>query len=639
MIELLKRLYQGVKPGEIDEALHAKLAPFLTKQKNLTKLSNNLLFGKIDINKSGTGFLEPIGVESDRDLIVEAADLMGAFKKDIVLAKHLKKRRGREAAKVLAIIKRSKDFSICVLKNEKGVKRAYDIKNETFVLLDVNKRELKPLPEGTILKVDLANNQIVEVLGHIDSPQVDEKISLALYDKQEVSPKEAQTEAKAFGKEVFAELYPDRADLRKLNFCTIDPATAKDHDDAIFYDEKNSDIYVAIADVSEYVQPFTAIDKEAKRRGFSIYLPHKSIPMLPRELSENICSLKEGVDRLAYVFKIKIDRRNLKIKEEALFKAVISSKRSFTYEEVDTFLEGEKEERFFSKNLVKLYALTSKIRKKRLGNAFEFENSDTRLEVDENQNLVNIHVEKETPSHKLVEECMLLANVAASKRFKRGIFRVHEKPDMKKLEDLLIKLATIGISPKIGSDTTELISSAQEEANKFGLREEVDRLIIRSMKQARYDATNVGHFGLGFESYTHFTSPIRRYSDLILHRLLKSIEEERDKDKKFILKDIDEVSAKISELEREAAKVEWDYMDRKFARWAKAHQGEELKVVVADVEFPAIAMVKDKLFGARVFIKDRIELYLLDKLIVKIMDVDLLQAKIFVKVLRVDGES
>ncbi|MFP4332068.1 MAG: RNB domain-containing ribonuclease, partial [Campylobacterales bacterium] len=171
---------------------------------------------------------------------------------------------------------------------------------------------------------------------------------------------------------------------------------------------------------------------------------------------------------------------------------------------------------------------------------------------------------------------------------------------------------------------------------KLGLREDVDMMIIKAQKQARYDAYNIGHFGLGFDSYSHFTSPIRRYSDLLLHRLLKAILKKNQKDKRFALKNIETINESISTLERESAKVEYDYMDRKFARWAKQNLGQNLKVTVTNVEYPAIATVKEGIVGARVFINDRMDFYLFDRLVVKITEVDLFRAKIYVRVEEID---
>ncbi|MFW5990285.1 MAG: ribonuclease R family protein [Campylobacterales bacterium] len=641
MSELLKKLHEeGVDKNSLEEdetILLEKLSSLnlLSKNKNLFKLKDGYALGRVDINRSNLGFL--ITPLSKQDLLIDRSGLNGALKKDIVVAKIDKKRkRGRLCCIVLSVLVRDRSTLVCRVEKQNGSVTIYDIKSENRVLVDASKKSLKALPEGAILKVNLESAEITEVLGHIDSPLVDEKISLALYNKTETFPKECEMQAEAYGKEVYASLYPDREDLRGLNFYTIDPKTAKDHDDALCYDEKSSILYVAIADVSSYVTPLSALDKEALKRGFSIYLPHKSIPMLPRALSENICSLKEGEDRLAYVCKLHIDRRKKIVKSHEFFEAVINVKRGFTYNYVDEILEDREKLRIHGTNLKKLYKLTSAFRGERMKSGFEFLNHDTRLVLDKNQELLKVEIEEETPSHKLVEECMLLANIAASSHFDYGVFRVHEKPDASKIEDLLGELANIGINPRISSDINKMIVEVQAEAEKLGLREDVDMMIIKAQKQARYDAYNIGHFGLGFDSYSHFTSPIRRYSDLLLHRLLKAILKKNQKDKRFALKNIETINESISTLERESAKVEYDYMDRKFARWAKQNLGQNLKVTVTNVEYPAIATVKEGIVGARVFINDRMDFYLFDRLVVKITEVDLFRAKIYVRVEEID---
>jgi len=247
--------------------------------------------------------------------------------------------------------------------------------------------------------------------------------------------------------------------------------------------------------------------------------------------------------------------------------------------------------------------------------------------LDENQELLEIRSEKDTPSHSLIEECMLLANVASAKMFDVGIFRIHEEPDIKKIDELLEDLAIIGIYPQKSKSLHGLIQSIQKEADRLNIREDVDRMIIRSQSQAVYSAKNCGHFGLGFDRYTHFTSPIRRYSDLILHRLLKSIIKDT-KDKNFILKQIDEIASDISSLEREAAKVEWDYKDRKYARWAAKNLGVVLQGIVLDSEKMPLVKIGERLIGARVFIRGHHELEKLNRVKVKITDVNIATARI-----------
>ena len=390
--------------------------------------------------------------------------------------------------------------------------------------------DLKAFKLGTVLKVDVDDDKVLEVFGHLADPKVDEKISLALYDRQDKFPTECLKDALEVEKEVIREEHPDRVDLTHLDFCTIDPVTAKDFDDAIYFDLENYTLYVAIADVSHYVTYFSNIDKEAKKRGFTTYLPHKSFPMLPRELSENICSLKPKVDRLAFVAKIELDKTTLKPIKEEFFEAIIHSKHRFNYENIDTILEHGSEgiDGIVAEILtwlLPLQKMTENLHHERLKQGFDFRSEETKLSINAEHLMTATQIETGTPSHSLIEECMLLANQASAKRFTGegdGIFRIHEPPQLTRTEQLLSELASVGLFVQEYEDSPSLIRAIQKEAAKMGLTSEVDSMIIKSLRRAEYNAHNVGHFGLGFSHYSHFTSPIRRYADLILHRLIKA---------------------------------------------------------------------------------------------------------------------
>jgi len=635
--EFILKLIRGIDRKDIprdyiplvDDLIRHKIVKIDGK---IYRIASKFRVGEVDIAKNGMGFLVQLGVKA-KDLLIEPKDLNGAGKGDLVVAKRLFG-GGRPRAKVVYILEKAFRFSVAYW--DKAQLALLNVKDGRPVEVVATRKSLKELPDGTIVKIDNEQRTIVEVLGVLSDPKVDEKISLALYNKREAFSPEAELEASAYPDYVDKSLYPDRIDLTHLPFCTIDPVDAKDHDDAIYWDEATRTLYVAIADVSEYVHYMGPIDKEAKERGFSIYLPHKSIPMLPRKLSEGICSLKEGQERLAFVVQITLDA-NLEPVHEKIFDAIIKSRRKYTYEEVDRFLAGEgprdQVDREILAYLLPLYKLTQRVRRDRLQRGFEFLNPEIRLILDENQELVATKVERETPSHALIEECMLLANKASAKEFEYGIFRTHEEPSLQKIEELLEELATIGIFTKEYNDIHELFLHIQREAESRGIKEHVDRLLIKTQKQAGYTVENIGHFGLGFEKYTHFTSPIRRYSDLTLHRLLKAKLRKDQRQLDYILRNIEALVVKISELEREAAKVEWDFMDRKFARWAAKHVGERFQAIVVDPRSTPIANIEDEIVGPRLFLpfdKGRVELF--QRIVVEIVEANIATTKITARV-------
>ncbi len=645
MKEFLQALSGGVKEGEIPPDFKPLVNNLirlkaLKKLNDTYKLNPKYKIGTIDIASSGTGFMNVFGDKS-KDLLVESTNLMGANKGDIVLAKRVfTKTRSRAKAKVLLVLNRAHITSIVFTKIQHN--RIVGINISTALTCDItaSQKSLKQLPLNMVLKIDNETGNIVEVLGVLDDPKVDEKISLALFEKEEFFTKESELEAKSHGTFVDKSLYSDRVDLTHLPFCTIDPVDAKDFDDAIYFDADAYILYVAIADVSEYVYEMGHIDKEAKKRGFSIYFPHKSIPMLPRVLSENICSLKPSVDRLAFTFKITLDKKTLKPIKEELIKTIINSKKRYTYDEIDLFLQKDysntdETDKEILEFLLPLSKVTRGLRKNRLKDGFDFSSSEIRMNLDENQNLISTREESETESHQLIEDCMLLANKAASKKIAYGIFRTHDDPSIDKLQTLLDDLALIGIDVDYSPDTPKMIKEIQEKAHTLDIRKEVDKLIIRSQKKAKYEPENRGHFGLGFDSYTHFTSPIRRYSDLILHRLLKANMNYDKKRFNFLLEGISSLCEQISELERESAKVAWDYMDRKFARWAALHVGEDFRAIVSNSDKNITAKLDDKIKGARLFLLDEsVELF--EKIIVKIVEADIVSARIYAKVIERD---
>lgn len=613
MRDLLLKLVNGVSKKELTKEELNQIKPLIKKRilkdGKFFKFNSDYRAGKVEIiQSSGIGFLVQIGV-SGKDLVIEKRDLNGAKQDDLVICRRDFKKRGRPGCVVEYIAQRSIETVICYLKNEADqAVVAYDLKTGERVHLRTKQKALRQLPDQTVIKVDTTIQDVVEVLGVLSDPAVDEKIALASVGRSEEFSSRILKEVRSYGDSVDKSYYPNRKDITDLPLITIDPKTAKDYDDAIYFDRENFELYVAIADVTSYVNPFTATDEEAKRRGFTIYFPHKSIPMLPRELSENLCSLVPDQERLSFVFKIKLNKENYQIVKYDLFEAIIRSKRRYTYERVDEIFEGgekdAKDEQFFT-FLEPLSKITETIREARLSRGFDFDNAEIRLHLDEELNLVSTDKEVQTLSHRVIEECMLLANRCAASYFNEGIFRIHEAPDGKSMKQLTESLLEVGIEPVFHDNVYDMIAEVQEKAEKLGVKEQVDALIIRSLKRAEYNYLNKGHFGLGFDNYTHFTSPIRRYSDLILHRLLKAIIYRDGKLERYILSQLPFLTEDISDLERKTTKVEWEYEDRVFARWAEKNIGKEFEAVIVDLHPTKDTVVKldDTIAGARIFVK------------------------------------
>ena len=594
-------------------------------------LNNGFITGRLDINARGVGFIEVFSEGPMRDIVVESKNLGGAHLGDIVVAHLLSNKKSRQSAKILAVLEPANETSLVYLKRFGGAVLGVNIQNGLSLALKASQKSLKALPLGILLKINNANNEITEVLGLITDPNIDEKISLAIYNKKDEFSPACQDEARAWGDVVDPSMYKERVDLQHLPFCTIDPDDAKDFDDAIYYDTSKNALYVAIADVSEYVSAFSATDKEAKNRCFSIYFPHKSVPMLPRALSENICSLRPDEPRLAFTFKISLND-DLSVKKEELFSAIIKSKKRFTYNEVDKILENKSGcEQGILDWLLPLHKITQRLKQIRLKKGFDFRSKELKMSLNDDELIASTHFESETPSHALIEDCMLLANKAAAKMISKGVFRNHAPADIKKISFLLDDLAALGIEAQYESDLALMIAKIQSKANELGIREDADKLIIKAQKRAEYSHTSSGHFGLGFETYTHFTSPIRRYSDLTLHRLLKAQLAKDDKLYNYLLEGIEATCEELNIKEREADKVAFDFMDRKFARWAEQNIGKDFICYISEISEPLIARLDDELKGARIILPN-FTCPLLSRVRVRIISSDIASAKIIGKV-------
>jgi len=551
-------------------------------------------------------------VSEHKNIKIEFDDLNGAFDGDLVLAKRVFNPRSRTKAKIIKVLDGKKNDVLVYIKD----KAFYTVKEN--IKLE-NKQALK-YENGEVLLVDNKTLELSKKIGNIQDAKIDEFISLYLYKEDYRLQKPLEVNAKMDDKN-------QRVDLRDLAFCTIDPNSAKDHDDAIYYDVKEKVLYVAIADVSYFVEEGSELDVLAFEKSTSVYLPSKVLPMLPNELSEDMCSLKEGVDRYSYVFKIYLDIENKSVRKSELFEAIINSHKKFSYGRIDRVIEGHldqysKVEKEIFDYLLPLYEITKSFRKKRLIKGYDFRTQENRLRL-KNSKLESIEVETSTASHQLIEECMLLANIEASKKVNSvGIYRIHEEPAFKAISKLVDDVNILGVNVKLQNDVHDTITHIQKKAQYSGLEEEIDELIIQSQTQAKYSSKNLGHFGLGFTSYSHFTSPIRRYSDLVLHRILKT---------KQTPKNIDDICEHISLNERKVDQLVWDYEDRKYARWAYDNIDEEIKVKVVDTQ-RLRGSCYEKMIGMKVTFDNYKGQKLFTKLRAKIKSVDIISKEIIVTI-------
>jgi len=393
---------------------------------------------------------------------------------------------------------------------------------------------------------------------------------------REFSP-EAVREAEAYGREVDATESSKRVDLRNLPLVTIDGEDAKDFDDAVYAEShaKGYRLIVAIADVSYYVRRGTALDASARERGTSVYFPTRVIPMLPFALSNVLCSLQPHVDRLCFAADMIISRAGVLL-DATFYPAVMRSARRLTYDQAfAALLEGKPEARAELGGLtdklmplVDVYRALLKARHKR--GALEFDAAEAEFDIDEAGRLQRVYLYERNEAHKLIEECMILANVAVARELEKQrvgtLYRVHGKPEERKINVLLETLTALGVAAELPDDLQPRDFRAITDRLGHGEdRPFIESLIVRSMQQAVYQPDNVGHFGLALRHYAHFTSPIRRYPDLVVHRTLRALLSEADPfGQRYDGGQLAIAGTELTQLEKRA-----DESDRYVSAWLK----------------------------------------------------------------------
>lgn len=557
----------------------------------------NLWEGKIECHPDGYAFVR---INENTDVFIPPDSLGCAMHEDIVKVKIVRSRRdGRLSGKVVSIVERGRNYIVGTYRdgylyptNEKILYRIFVPQSGRKGVINEELAEIRitEFPTSTTEP----EGEIVCRLGVIEDPSVDMNIIISEHNLPREFSQVVLDYARNIPEKVSAEEMYGREDLRDIPFVTVDPESARDFDDAVYAVKEKSGwrLWVAIADVSHYVQPNTPTDDEAFARGTSVYFPEGVIPMLPEEISAGIASLKPGEVRLAMVVEILFGRDGLP-RDEKIYPAVIKSAMRLTYKQVScAMLENDEEERKKLggrvKDLEVMLELADTLRnKRRERGGLDFDLPEAMVLLGAKGEVTGIYKSVHDRSHNMIEEFMLSANEAVARYAAHHkiptIYRVHEEPSYEKLMELNAILGAFGLTIDVGEKRKELSRSIQKILDK--VRDKpyevlVNTSVLRSMKRARYDTENLGHFGLAADYYLHFTSPIRRYPDLFVHRMLKAHLAGKHPRKP---ENHEIIAARCSELERKAEEAERDMDKLKCARFMKEHIGEKFDGFISGV--------------------------------------------------------
>ncbi|HLX22631.1 MAG TPA: ribonuclease R [Usitatibacter sp.] len=564
-----------------------------------------LIKGKVIGHPDGFGFLKRDDAIGE-DVFLGPKEMHKVLHGDLVLVRITGlDRRGRPEGHIVEVLERA---------NNKIVGRLFVERDVAFVVAE-NKRisqdilirpgELRGATPGQVVVAEVLDQpskhaepagRVIEILGNYADPGMEIEIALRKHDLPHEWPRDAELAAKKLGKKVDPKDIKGRKDLREMPFVTIDGETAKDFDDAVYAQRSGKDfrLWVAIADVSHYVKPKDALDRESYNRGNSVYFPRRVIPMLPEELSNELCSLKPEVDRLVMVCEMEVTAGGA-VKRYEFYPGVIHSHERMTYTKVAAMIEGRQKSRPEIDTLNLVFKALLSAREKR--GAIDFETVESQMIFDAKGKIERIVRVQRNDAHRLIEECMLAANVSASdfleKNAQPTLYRVHEGPTPEKLESLRSMLKDFGLTLSGGDKPTAMdYAKLLKRVKDKPYADMLQTVMLRSLRQAVYTPDNVGHFGLAYEAYAHFTSPIRRYPDLLVHRGIKAVLSK----KKYDAGDLNAIGVHCSETERRA-----DDATRDVEAWLKCyymqdHVGEEFEGTVSGVTGFGLFVTLDDLY-------------------------------------------
>ncbi len=593
--DLIDTLFKLARDKEIHlknrkySAIRIKTSQYITGTFDATSLAKNKSFAFV--------------LGKEEDIYISSEDTLNAYHGDIVEVEVKYSRNHKRYGIIIKIVERKHDSFVGTVQEYNGKYYLQPDNSKIHTELLINELSNAKPGEKAVLKIlnwgnrdfqKLPVGNVIEILGKAGDPEVEILSIIKQYELPLTFPDAVLQELNNINLKIPQEEINRRTDLRKLTTITIDPASAKDFDDAVSL-EKNEDkytLYVHIADVAHYVLPGSNLFSEAVKRGNSYYFPKKVIPMLPEKISNKVCSLRPFEEKLTVTVKTAYNV-DFSIKSQEVLESIIRSDARFNYEEIDAHFEGEKE---IDKELVTMLddmrKLASALSAKNIKSGYLSLNiPETEFIFDEDGHITDLQRSRQTESHKLIENFMLVANEFVAKRLsaKPTIYRIHEEPGEEKLLKLKKLVKNYGLKFDLGEERhkalQELLNSLPDESH----HRVFDKVVLRSMKRAKYTIQNKGHFGLALQNYTHFTSPIRRICDLVVHHQIK--DKLNFQQEKFDKNKLLQLAESATEREMIADEAEREVEIKNKLRFIKKHLGEEFDGIIIAIR-PALMIVE-----------------------------------------------
>lgn len=622
IIEILKRENRAYSVEELEHLLNIndveglkQLMKTLNKMedelsvyrsnKNKYMLFNNshLKVGTLIGNKKGFGFVD---IEGDEDVYISSSNMNGAIHSDRVIVEITSKKGFDLEGRIVKVVDRNLKTVVGEFYYDRGKAYIKNDENKLNIKIEINKNKTMGAMDGhkVLVKItgrikdNIYNGEVVKILGHKNDPGVDILSIVSKYGINDVFSDDVMKEVDSIPNEVLPNEYIGRRDLRNEEIFTIDGDDTKDIDDAISIKKLDNGNYllgVHIADVSYYVKEGTKLDDEAYERGTSVYLADRVIPMLPHKLSNGICSLNPNVDRLTISCEMEINNKGETVKYD-IFESVIKSKKQMTYKKVNKFLEeniieeGYKE---FTDSLTLMKELASILRKSKINRGYiNFDIDEAKIIVNEDGEAIDVKVRERGIGENLIEDFMIAANETVATCIYYMdlpfVYRIHGEPNEEKINNFIKYVSLLGyhVNGQIRDVHPKSVQNILEQLKDKPQFHILSSLLLRSMQKAVYDKNNIGHYGLASKCYTHFTSPIRRYPDTTVHRLLRKylFKHELDGDTiNYWDNKLTLLTEHSSKKEQDAVSCEREVDDMKKAEYMMKHIGEKFDGVISSV--------------------------------------------------------